>query len=79
MGCSGTGSLLLWTEPPARLGELRIRGSGATSLTFGRAMSKRRNLEGGFPRFGSPFLTGKWWATIELIWSRFSLAHSAGM
>ena len=34
MGCSGTGSSPLWTESPARSGELEIRGSGATSLTF---------------------------------------------
>ena len=36
VGCSGTGSSPLWTEPPARSGELKIRGSGATSLTFGQ-------------------------------------------
>ena len=46
-------------------------------LTFGRPMPRLRNPEDGFPRFGSRFLTGKWCSTIELIWSRFSLARSA--
>jgi uncharacterized protein len=29
------------------------------SLTFGRATPRLRSPEDGFPRFGSPFLTGK--------------------
>ena len=37
-----------------------IRGSGATSLTFGRPTARRRNSEDGSPRFGSRSLTGTW-------------------
>jgi uncharacterized protein YcbX len=36
------------------------RGSGATSLTFGRPGPRRRNSEDGSPRFGSRSLTGTW-------------------
>jgi hypothetical protein len=43
-----------------KVGGPRIRGSGATSLTFGRPTPWRRNSEDGFPRFGSRFLTGTW-------------------
>jgi uncharacterized protein YcbX len=38
----------------------RIRGSGATSLTFGRPTPMRRNSEDGSPLFGSRSLTGTW-------------------
>ena len=62
-----------------KVGGPRIRGSGATSLTFGRPMPRFRTSEDGFPRFGSRFLAGKWCSTIELIWSRFFLARSAGI
>jgi hypothetical protein len=44
---------------------------------FRASYAEAPNSEDGFPRFGSRFLTGRWWATIELIWSRFFLAHSA--
>jgi uncharacterized protein YcbX len=43
-----------------KVGGPRIRGSGATFLTFGRAMPRLRNSVHGFPRFGSRFLTGRW-------------------
>jgi uncharacterized protein YcbX len=43
-----------------KVGVPRIRGSGATSLTFGPLMMRLRNPGDGFPRFGSRFLTGKW-------------------
>ena len=38
----------------------RIRGSGATSLTFGRPTPRRRSPEDGSPRSGSRSLTGTW-------------------
>jgi len=43
-----------------KVGGPRIRGSGATSLTFGRPMPRLRDSEDGFPRFGSRSLTGRW-------------------
>jgi uncharacterized protein len=43
-----------------KVGGPRIRGSGATSLTFGPAMSRLRNPADGFPRLGSRFPTGRW-------------------
>jgi uncharacterized protein len=46
VGCSGTGSSLLSTEPPARSGGPRIRGSGATSLTFWASYAEAPKLGG---------------------------------
>ena len=43
-----------------KVGGPRIRGSGATSLTFGPPMPRPRNPGDGFPRFESRFLTGTW-------------------
>jgi MOSC N-terminal beta barrel domain len=77
-GLLGDRQFAVMDRATGKVGGPRIRGSGATSLTFGRAMPRLRNLEDGFPRFGSHFLTGRWLATIELIWNRFFLAHLGG-
>jgi uncharacterized protein YcbX len=43
-----------------KVGGPRIRGSGATSLAFGRPTARHRNSEDGSPRFGSRSLRGTW-------------------
>jgi hypothetical protein len=56
VGCSGNGSSPLWTELLARSRAPRIRGTGETSSTSGDLYAEAPKL-GGFPRFGSRFLT----------------------
>ena len=46
---------------------------------FRATYAEAPKLGGRISRFGSRFLTGRWWATIEVIWSRFFLARSAGI
>jgi hypothetical protein len=60
LGCSAISNSPFVNRAAGKVGGPRIRGSGATSLTFGRPTPRRRNSEDGSPRFGSCSLTGTW-------------------
>jgi hypothetical protein len=59
-GLVGNRQFAVVDRATGKVGGPRIRGSGATSLTFGRPMPRLRDSEDGFPRFGSRSLPGRW-------------------